>query len=353
VTLHQHAGCFSGSSDRIKYQRPGGTGLGGCGQRSVAIEADLGAVPEWFFEVYENEAVDLRGEPRWDLGPVVIKAAITGAFFSRRNNPSQPYLPAEIAEEAVDSVRAGASGVHIHVRNASGIPIGKVSAYEETVGRIRQELGQDVVVDGCTIFKTIEKVREVIDAGLFETSPVNTTACIIGNTILAIPPRYQQAHAQLLRAAGVKAQIAVYTNGDIDTAVRHLIKPGLVEPPFYWIVVPALPGCFPAPDGPTMAQNLLSAVQQIRAVSSDASVIEVCAAGRASSYVTALAILLGVECVRVGKEDTIFRWPHRDDLIDRNATAVEDARALATALGREIATADQFRSLLKLGPARA
>lgn len=317
------------------------------------VDFDPAAIPEWFFKIYEAETVDLLEEPRWNLDrPLAIKAAITGAFFSRNNNPDQPYSPDEIAEEAVESVQAGACGVHIHVRNADGIPIGKVSAYEETVGLIRKELGEDVVIDGCTVFKTIEKAREVIESGLFETSPVNTTACIIGNSILAIPPRYQQAHAELLRRARIKTQIAVYTNGDIDSAVRYLIRPGLVEPPFLWIIVPALPGCFPAPDGLTMAQNLVSAVGQIRAVSPGDSIIEVCAAGRASSYLTALAMVIGVDCVRVGKEDTIYRWPHRDDIIDRNATAVRDASDMATALGRELATAADFRRLLRLDAER-
>lgn len=304
-------------------------------------------VPEWVFEVYESETVDLRSERPWDLDrPLVIKAAITGAFFSRASNPTQPYLPPEIADEAVATVVAGAAGVHIHVRNADGIPIGKVASYTDAIDRIRAAAGSDVVVDGCTVFKTIEKAREVAAARLFETSPVNTTACIIGNSILAIPPRYQRAHAEILRELGIKPQIAVYTNGDIDSAVRYLIEPGLVSPPFYWIIVAGLPGCFPAPDPPTMAQNLLAAVQQIRAVSPGESLIEVCAAGRASSYLTALAMVIGVECVRVGKEDTIFRWPHRDDLLETNATAVEDARAMATALGRRIATAADLRSML-------
>lgn len=307
----------------------------------------LDQIPDWFFQVYEDESVDLRDDRPWDLSrPVSIRAAITGAFFSRNVNPSQPYLPEEIAEEANEAVEAGACSVHIHVRNADGIPVGKLENYERAIGPVRDRWKDDVVIDGCTIFKTIEKTKQVIDAGMFETSPVNTTACIIGNSILAIPPRMQVKHAQLLKQAGVKPQIAVYTNGDIDSAVRYLIEPGLVEPPYYWIILPALPGCVPMPDPVTASQNLAQMVSQIRAASPGESVIEVCAAGRASSYVTAQAMLLGVECVRVGKEDTIYRYPHRDDLIETNAQVVEDAVAMARALDRDIATADDLRSML-------
>jgi 3-keto-5-aminohexanoate cleavage enzyme len=310
---------------------------------------DTADIPDWFFQVYEDETVDLRLDKRWDLDrPVAIRAAITGAFFSRNVNPHQPYLPEEIAAEANAAVEAGACSVHIHVRNDQGIPVGKLENYERAVNPVRERWGRDVLMDGCTVFKTIEKTEQVINAGFFETSPVNTTACIIGNSILAIPPRFQVKQTQLLQAAGIKPQIAVYTNGDIDSAVRYLIEPGLVEPPYYWIILAGLPGCIPMPDPITAAQNLAQMVTQIRAASPGESVIEVCAAGRAASYITANALLLGVECIRVGKEDTIYRYPHRDDLLETNAQAVQDAVAMATALGRNIATAHDLRTMLHL-----
>lgn len=313
--------------------------------------AELDQIPDWFFEVYSEEAVDLRGEPAWEIKrPVAIKAALTGAFFTRASNPTQPYLPDEIAREAIESVEAGACGVHIHVRNAAGIPVGKLDYYRETIGAIQDRLGESVVIDGCTVFKTIQKVKEVVDARLFETSPVNTTACFIGNSIFALPPTYQQAHARLLQEVGIKPQIAVYTNGDVDNARRYLIEPGLVEPPFYWIVVPAMPGCIPAPDPSSMVDNLTPLLRHIRQLTPE-SVIEVCAAGRAASYTTALALVLGVECIRVGKEDTIYRWPHRPDLIERNSQAVRDVRTMAEAMGRTIATADDLRDWVQV-PAR-
>lgn len=313
--------------------------------------SDLDQIPEWFFEVYSDEAVDLRAEQAWDIKrPVAIKAAITGAFFTRASNPTQPYLPEEIAQEAIESAEAGACAVHIHVRNAAGIPVGKLDYYRQTIGTIRDRLNESVVIDGCTVFKTIHKAKEVIDEELFETSPVNTTACFIGNSILALPPAYQQAHARLLQEVGIKPQIAVYTNGDVDTARRYLIEPGLVEPPFYWIVVPAMPGCVPAPNPSSMVENLTPLLRHIREVTPE-SVIEVCAAGRAASYTAALALVLGVECIRVGKEDTIYRWPHRPDLVEQNAQAVRDARAMAEAMGRTVATANDLRDWIQV-PAR-
>ena len=61
----------------------------------------------------------------------------------------------------------------------------------------------------------------------------------------------------------------------------------------------------------------------------------------------AAAIAMGGH-VRVGMEDTIYRWPHRDDLVARNCDSVADMVNLARILGREIATADDVRDWLKV-----
>lgn len=42
--------------------------------------------------------------------------------------------------------------------------------------------------------------------------------------------------------------------------------------------------------------------------------------------------------VRVGMEDTICRWPHKDDILDSNAKVVAEMVGIAKALGRRPAT---------------
>ena len=60
-----------------------------------------------------------------------------------------------------------------------------------------------------------------------------------------------------------------------------------------------------------------------------------------------MAMLLGLH-VRVGMEDTYFRWPHKDDVIESNAKVVVDTIAMARLLGRRPATANEYRSLIGL-----
>ena len=60
----------------------------------------------------------------WNTDPVVVTIAPTGADVFRNNNPNIPYTTAEIAEQSIDAARAGATMVHLHVREDDGTPAG-------------------------------------------------------------------------------------------------------------------------------------------------------------------------------------------------------------------------------------
>ena len=54
--------------------------------------------------------------------PVIITVAITGALPRKADNPAVPVTPAEQIESTHEAYEAGASLVHIHVRNADESP---------------------------------------------------------------------------------------------------------------------------------------------------------------------------------------------------------------------------------------
>ncbi len=68
--------------------------------------------------------------------------------------------------------------------------------------------------------------------------------------------------------------------------------------------------------------------------------------GRNWLPLTVEALMLGVDFIRVGKEDTMWMYPHRDDILERNADAVKKIVTIARELGREIATPDEAREIL-------
>src|ERR687890_126030 len=51
------------------------------------------------------------------MNPVVIAVAITGSVPRKKDNPAVPILPPEQVESTREAFEAGATLVHIHVRN--------------------------------------------------------------------------------------------------------------------------------------------------------------------------------------------------------------------------------------------
>ncbi|MBS7269695.1 MAG: 3-keto-5-aminohexanoate cleavage protein [Candidatus Freyarchaeota archaeon] len=286
-------------------------------------------------------------QPKWDIPEeVIITVAVTGAFYSKRQNPTHPITPEEIRGESIDALKAGASSVHIHARDKAGYYTLDPEIYHKIIDPIRKDYPK-ALIDGCLVpFSTgdWERFERLVEDKIFDISPVNPTACYAGDTLFAKPPHVLIKKTKAQQDAGIKPQVAIYTDGDVDNANRYLIKTGLLEKPYYWIILPTLPGGSPMYDPKTMVEGLMRIVNLIHKID-DESVIMVCAAGRASSYLTTLAMLLGLH-IRVGKEDTIYRWPHKDDRIQTNADAFKMAATIAENLGRKVATYDQYRKMV-------
>jgi 3-keto-5-aminohexanoate cleavage enzyme len=77
----------------------------------------------------------------------------------------------------------------------------------------------------------------------------------------------------------------------------------------------------------------------------------VCAGGRNWLPFTTLAMMLGFDMVRVGMEDSVYVYPHRNEKLATSAQAVRKVVTIANELGREIATPDEARQIMgiKLG----
>jgi 3-keto-5-aminohexanoate cleavage enzyme len=61
-----------------------------------------------------------------------------------------------------------------------------------------------------------------------------------------------------------------------------------------------------------------------------------------------MAILLGFDSIRIGMEDAVYMYPHRDDKIMRCADVVRAVATIARSLGREIATPAEARAIMGL-----
>jgi 3-keto-5-aminohexanoate cleavage enzyme len=62
-------------------------------------------------------------------------------------------------------------------------------------------------------------------------------------------------------------------------------------------------------------------------------------------------MMLGFDMVRVGMEDTVYLYPHRNEKIASSAQAVRKVVAVANELGREIATPAEAKAIMGIGAA--
>ena len=288
-------------------------------------------------------------QPEWTIpDKLIVSTAITGAFFSRKANPAQPITTADILEQARACAAAGASTVHIHVRDDDGYNTLSLERFRSVIDPLRDEF-PELAVDGCLVTALEgewEEMKQVLAAGILDAVPVNPTAVYVGDALFVKPIPVLLEKVRLIEECGAKPLITVYTDADVGNADRFLFKSGLLESPSCWLILPALPGCSPMQNPRQMFEGLLRISAAIRDVDPDAIVL-VCAAGRAASYVTTIAAALGLH-IRVGMEDTVWLWPHRPDRVSSNMQMLEMAKSLAELLGRDVASHAEYRQLVGL-----
>ena len=289
---------------------------------------------------------DLTSVPKWDVpDKIILGVAVTGSFIDKRQNPNQPYTTEEILSESVACVEAGATYLHFHVRDEKGGNIGDVQEYRKIVGPLREKYGDKVFLDGCPLFgKDFEEACAPVTEGLFEIGIVNPVCTFVGDNVRWLPPPTIKAQCEYFQALGGKIMVSVHDTASIDNINRFLIRPGLLKKPYYFCILADLPGMFYIPHPRALVEGLNLLVNRLKELDPDCQIL-VCGSGRASMYLAALAIIMGLH-IRVGTEDTIWRYPHRDEKVQSNVQSFRAAKALCEMLGREVATADEYRKIV-------
>jgi len=319
-------------------------------QRMIWRPYGLPTVLDLEHTAYHDQPIS---EP-WNVAEkLIVSVAITGAFFKKDQNANQPITPDEILDSAREVIEAGASTVHMHVRDDNGFNVLSLDRFAQVIEPLHKEY-PDVVVDGCLVPALDgewEEMQRVLDSGLLDAAPVNSTATYIGDSLFVKPTPILLEKTRLIVESGAKPEIAVYTDADVSNADRYLLRSGLVEKGAAWVVLPAIPGCSPMDNTRQMVEGLTRTIGTIRDVDPEGLIL-VCAAGRASMHLATLAATLGVH-IRVGMEDTYFKWPHRSDRIESNLQMLRLGQSIAQVLGRPVATPKEYRQMLGLAPSRA
>jgi len=291
---------------------------------------------------------DVASIPRWDVPKkIVLGVALTGSFIDKRQNPDQPYTSEEILKEGIACAEAGATYLHFHVRDEAGNNVGSVEGYRKVILPLREKYGDKIFIDGCPLFgKDFEEANAPVTEDLFELGIVNPVCTFVSDNVRYLPPPTIRAQCEYFNALGKKVMVSVHDTASIDNINRFLIRPGLLKKPYFFAILADLPGIFYMPHPRAMVEGLTLLVNRLKELDPDCQIL-VCSSGRASIYLATLAILMGLH-VRVGTEDSVWRYPHRDEKIKSNAESFKTAKALCDLLGREIATADEYREILQI-----
>jgi uncharacterized protein (DUF849 family) len=82
--------------------------------------------------------------------PLVVCVAPNGARRTREDHPALPVTVDEIASDAADCAAAGASTIHLHVRDAEGRHSLDPAIYADAIRAVRREAGTDLLIQVTT-----------------------------------------------------------------------------------------------------------------------------------------------------------------------------------------------------------
>ena len=161
-----------------------------------------------------------RRRRAWNSEPVVVTVAPTGADVFRSNNPNIPYTPEEIAESSIEAARAGATVVHLHVREDDGTPSGRPELFKDVIARIREgsELITMVSTGGANDM-TIEERTTGLEARP-DLSGVESGSMNFGDETFITPPPAARGIIERATSAGIGLEVEAFDVGHVVSAVR-------------------------------------------------------------------------------------------------------------------------------------
>jgi len=284
----------------------------------------------------------------------IITAAVTGGLTTRQQNPNLPHTPNEIAKAAIDSYKAGAAIVHLHVRDPlTGERIHKVGLFKETIRIIRQEC--DMIINtttgvgpDATLEERIAIIPELsadpkvkpemasLNCGSLNFGMLNREKREFVLNDVQMNPWASLLHfADTMKQCGVIPELEIYDAGMINNALVLRSLDALTEPLHFQFVLGVLGGMQPT------VENLVFLKTSIP----QSATWSLCAIGL-NIYTLGPAALAAGGNIRVGFEDCVHI--SKGVLAESNAQIVAKMARFAEQMGREIATSAEARKILSL-----
>jgi len=330
------------------------------GQELISSQKALECVPQsgakWRWPVHlepKNPTMDKK---------LAIIVCPTGALITREQNPNQPYTPEEVAKSVIEAYDEGASVAHLHVRDKNGVPDYKPESLKRSLELIFDKC-HDIVAgpsisanpsQGMWLYE-VETIRPFVEGLLkfgrryMETtvitpiSYVSQRAAAAGEIyIRRATPENLVAEVRYLQGKGIRPEFMGHDMVAIEQVKNWLIDTHVLEEPYFVTMAPGMHHSAPTQPDPWGLLYLIN----MRYALPENAVVGTSIGGRNWLALATAAVVLGTDFIRVGMEDTMWLYPHRDDLLTSNAQAVRKIAQIARELGREIATPDEARKML-------
>ncbi|OLR53491.1 3-keto-5-aminohexanoate cleavage protein [Hornefia porci] len=271
-----------------------------------------------------------------DKSKVIVTAALTGAVTTKKDNPNLPTQPEEIAASALACCDAGASAVHIHVRDDNDAASMRFDKFEETVKLIR-DAGSPLVLNltssggqGFSWEERIHPFRELKpELASFDAGTMNW----LNSVVFMNEPEFLELCGKEMIAAGVKPEIEIFDIGMLNTA-KYYIRKGIIQEPAHFQL------CLGAAGGmEATTENLLYLVNHLP----EKCTWSAFGIGKGANEIMMAALALGGN-VRVGLEDNVYY--NKGQLAESNQQFVARVKRIVEELGKTVATPDEARSIL-------
>jgi len=264
---------------------------------------------------------------------IIVSVAPVGREVS---TPSiNPITPGHVAAEVAACAEAGASMVHLHVRDRRGNQTADMTDFSRTLDHIRAT--SDIIIQGSTgglVDLTIEERSTALNDQRVQTASLNMGSVNFGDEVYVNTMPDIRHWARRMAAEKIVPELEIFEAGMLPV-YKQLMDEGVLSHPFSFNFILGVEWGLPAvPNSLFFLTSLLDAPFPwgvTHAAMQDFSIL-------------AMAIGLGAAVVRVGFEDSVFYAPGKP--ASTNVELVKRAVALIHNMGFEVATTEEARVIL-------
>lgn len=267
---------------------------------------------------------------------VILTVAPTGSSTPAAKCPGLPVTPAEIAAETYECWKAGASVVHLHVRDDQGNASMEYEKFRESVALIREKC--DIVINmttaggfGVPDDERILPLDLIPEMATMDAGSMNVKGDFVFHNSVAFLEKLGRRAQEL----GIRPEIEVMDTGMVYTALR-LIEQGYIKsPPHFQMVLGMENGMAATVENLVYMKNLLPPGATWSAFG----------VGKAHLTILMATLALGGH-VRVGMEDNIYL--DAGQKASSNVDFVERTRRIIELNTKRPATPEETRAMLGL-----